>query len=137
MTSKLLSTSLPPVPVLTETYLAYKHQLGSELGKDDRVAEDIPIVLGVPQTELDSLVGHNEDLGTNAELRGSVEDSISRTSLSYMVTLHSFIVSTASLSLHMHGGYYMNVPQTVQIDFECAESDDDVRSFRFHKTPLM
>jgi hypothetical protein len=34
---------------------------------------------------------------------------------------------TASLSLHMHGGYYMNVPQKVQIDFECAESDDNVR----------
>ena len=27
----------------------------------------------------------------------------------------------------MHGGYYMNVPQKVQIDFECAESDNDVR----------
>ena len=38
-----------------------------------------------------------------------------------------FIDVTASLSLHMHGGYYMNVPQEIQIDFECAESDDDVR----------
>jgi len=37
----------------------------------------------------------------------------------------------------MHGGYYMNVPQKVQIDFECAESDDDVRSFPVHKMPLM
>ena len=30
----------------------------------------------------------------------------------------------------MHGGYYANVPQRVRIDFECAESDDDVRSFQ-------
>ena len=27
----------------------------------------------------------------------------------------------------------MNVPQKVQIDFECAESGDDVRSSQFHK----
>ncbi|KAF8504504.1 hypothetical protein F5888DRAFT_1799202 [Russula emetica] len=86
----------------------YEHQPGPELGKDDREAEDIPIFLGVPQNELDSSVGHEENLGTYAELRGSVEDTIS-----------------PSLSLHMHGGYYMNVPQKVQIDFECAESDDD------------
>jgi len=86
----------------------YEHQPGPELGKDDREAEDIPIFLGVPQNELDSSVGHEENLGTYAKLRGLVEDSISRT-----------------FSLHMHGGYYMNVPQKVQIDFECAESEGD------------
>lgn len=85
----------------------YEHQPGPESGKDNRGAKDMPIALGVPQNELDSSVGHKEDLGTYAELRGSVGDSVS-----------------PSLSLHMHGGYYMNVPQKVQIDFECAESDD-------------
>jgi hypothetical protein len=42
---------------------------------------------------------------------------------------------TASLSLHMHGGYYMNVPQNVRIDFECAESDDDVRFIPISQDP--
>ena len=65
----------------------YEHQPGPEFGKDDRGAKDIPIVLGVAQSEPDSSVGHKEDLGTYAELRGSVEDSISRTSLSHMGTL--------------------------------------------------
>jgi hypothetical protein len=69
-------------------FLGYEHQPGPELEKDDRGAEDIPIVLGVPQNELDSSVGHKEDLGTYAELRESVGDSISRTSLSLMGTLH-------------------------------------------------
>jgi hypothetical protein len=128
LTSKLLSTPPSSCSRLHRTYLAYEHQPGPELGKDDRGAKDIPIILGDPPNELDSSVGHKEDLGTYAELRGPVEDSISRTSLSHMGTLHRHSqYVTASLSLHMHGGYYMNVPQMVQIDFECVESGDDVR----------
>lgn len=90
--------------------------------KDDRGAEDIHILLGVPQKELDSSVGQKEDFNTYAELRGS-----SRMSLSHMGPCTAIYSVTASLSLHMHGGYHMNVPQKVQIDFECAESDDNVR----------
>lgn len=83
-----MSTFLHPVLPLDRIFLGYEHQPGPEFEKDDRGAEDIPIVLGVPQNKLDSSVGHKEDLGTYAELRESVGDSISRTSLSLMGTLH-------------------------------------------------
>ena len=85
--------------------------------------------------QIDSSIGDKEDFGIYAQLRDS--DTF-RTSLSSLGTVrsHSRCI-TASLSLHMHGGYYMNVPQRVQINLECAESDDDVRSFQIHKTPLI
>jgi hypothetical protein len=35
----------------------------------------------------------------------------------------------------MRGSHYSRVPQRVQIDFECAESEDDVRSSGVHGNP--
>jgi len=35
----------------------------------------------------------------------------------------------------MRGSHYLRVPQRVQFDFECAESEDDVRSSGVHGNP--
>src|ERR1700760_1369481 len=85
VTSKLLSNPTLSRSCLNRACLACKHPQGPDLGKDDRGAEVIPIVMGAPQSgQLDSSVGDREDFGIYAELR---ESDKSRTSLSYIGTL--------------------------------------------------
>ncbi|KAI0002498.1 hypothetical protein BJV74DRAFT_882127 [Russula compacta] len=82
-----------------------------DLEEDNYGTQVIPIVMEAPQSNsrLDSSMGDKEDLGIYAELRGAVKVGD----------------KFPSLSLHIYGGYYVDVPQKIQIDFECAESDDD------------
>jgi hypothetical protein len=50
-------------------------------------------------------------------------------------TLPTMTYLSASLSIHMRGeGYYGYVPQKIQIDFECAESEDNVRFIHSERT---
>jgi hypothetical protein len=87
VTSKPLSSSSLYCSRLNRAFLARKHPSGPDLWKDDRGAEDIPIVMGHPQSEpqQDHSVGDKEDFGIYAELR---ESDKFRTSL----FLHSHLV---------------------------------------------
>jgi hypothetical protein len=89
VTSELLSTPLS-CSRLNRAYLARKHPLWLNPGKDDRGAEVIPIAMGTPQSgpQLDSSVGDKEDFGIYAELS---ESDTFRTSLSYIGTLRSHL----------------------------------------------
>ncbi|KAH9975438.1 hypothetical protein BGW80DRAFT_1251001 [Lactifluus volemus] len=75
-------------------------------------AQVLPIVMEAPQSDSgpDSM-GDREDFGVYSQLRETAKDK------------------TPSLSLHMRGGHYMDIPQRVQMKFQCAESDDDVPRF--------
>ena len=83
-------------------------------------------------------MGDREDFGVYSQLRETVKDktrmSLPRIGASKLAN-HDVHLS-ASLSLHMRGGHYMDMPQRVQMKFQCAESDDDVRSFRSNTATL-
>jgi hypothetical protein len=89
---------------LNRAYLARKHPLGLDLGKDDRGAEVIPIAMETSQSgrQLNSSLGDKEDFGIYAELR---ESDTFRTSLSYTGTSrsHSWCIQPRSLFICMEG----------------------------------
>ncbi|KAI0300541.1 hypothetical protein B0F90DRAFT_1723778 [Multifurca ochricompacta] len=90
-----------------------EHHPGRDPLKDSGGAQVIPIITEASQSDSrlgSSSAGDRENFGIRAELR---EMGVNR---------------LPSLSLQMNGGYYVDMPQRVQINFECAESDEDVLS---------